>query len=221
MPGTLPPVLPGSSSPSSAPKISAGGWGRAQDLSTAKLDQYKERDQARVSIGQVISGSTGNQKSTSVFHPGGAPEDAALTSITHAGEARTSINRPDEAQEQERADQRRYGFMRRMIKQRQQEEADSSGLKAGTGSAFTKKGFTKKLRHLVLSDKDKYKNISQKDRAYFGSLVERHAKTKSTGAGYSVGDKKRMRLQIGRDARAGKISREDAKDFKNIVDTMK
>ena len=128
MPGTLPPILPGSGSASGGPPMtSVGGWNRAQSFGSSKrqLKQYRDREQATVSINQVVSGSKGNQKSTSVFHPGGASQ-GGTTSIAHAGEeAKRSIYdgvEDTKAQEEARSN-RRYKYMRKLMKGRQKAEA--------------------------------------------------------------------------------------------------
>ena len=229
MPANLPPTLPSQrpSMPTSA------GPGRAQNLSVSALQQKKDREAARVSVGQMRreSAEKKGERSTSVAHLGNA-EKEARTSVSTGDHAKRSVY--DDTYYSEEADESRYRYARRMIRERKKKEeaeaaamskkeAGKKGLYIGTGMSFTKKGasgFHKRLKHYFFKGKQKFKNLSKEDRTYFENLVGRYAGRKKTGSSFTFRDKKKMKLDVMRAWRGGRITKEDAKDFTGMIDSF-
>lgn len=203
-----------------------GGVGKAQNFSVSKLNLQKDRDNAKVSVNQVGSQT---RPTTSVSRVGESKE--ATTSINRSKTAKRSI--ADKEYYDENADKRRYDYIRRLIRARKAkegaenilgEEDSKFSLELGTGKTFQRKfrtGFDKVFSKKVRKQRQTLKNISKKDRDFLGDLIEGHASKRATGSGYSPSDRRRMKMEVERARRAGKISHADSKDFKKILDKLK
>lgn len=224
----LPPILP--TIPPTGGLNKPGGIGRAQDFSVSKLQQRVDREQTAVSINQMLGRHPGKgseyDKSTSVFHPGGESQPA-ITSIARVGDAARSVNEASGG-EDAGADDRRYTYMRKLIKERQAKEAEvarqetsDKGMGVKTGRAFNTVKFKKQMSKMATVQHSTYGNLSKGDRNYFTGLVGRYAKAKTAGTGFGLTERKQMKMEIERARRGGTISAEDAKDMKGMVDTMK
>lgn len=134
--------------------------------------------------------------------------------------------------EQEAMDNRRYSYVRGLIKQRQAQEAQEAGasgtssrfkLRLGTGKAFhhtRKKGIDWKLKEMRYKNLKAMRHLSDEDIKFFGGVVKKYALSKKTGVGYNWIDKKHMKIEVAQACREGKISREDRKDFNKIIDQL-
>jgi len=193
---------------------------------------------------------------TSVFNAGKAKRppsssisddhsDVKTSIFSRPDGSSTSINRP---RGQERgaveADDLRYGYVRRLIKERQakeREEAKKNGIitaegkpvipsaqekmriKLGTGASFhrgLRGGLDKTLKKLVKTNRLAMKNISAADRKLLGDIISKHAANRVTGVGYGWGDKKRMKEETQKLFESNTISKNDAQDFKTIIDQL-
>jgi hypothetical protein len=225
MPAKLPPILPTKSVGTSTPKIS----NHAQNLSVSKLQQHKDRADAKVSMGQILRGDRNeNGPITSVNRVGG-DDDTPSTSVAHAGQARRSIH--DDAAIDEVRDRLRYQHIRqKMLEKKVAEQAaqvpEDSKYKVGslaTGSGFSRKspgatGMERRLFNKVRKERASLKNLSKNDRKYFLDMVEERAKKVKAGVGFGRTIRKKMKRQVERDRRKGTISYEDSKDFKRMID---
>ncbi|MBI4992727.1 MAG: hypothetical protein HZC26_01130 [Candidatus Magasanikbacteria bacterium] len=166
----------------------------------------------------------------------------SISRLNSSSNVRTSVfDKPTESvgagglnsrDEQAAMDDRRYGYVRGMIRQRQEKEAETAGasgtpsrfkLKFGTGAAFhhtRKKGLDWKLKEMRYKNLKALRHLSDTDIRFFGDMVKRYALSKRTGAGYNWIDKKHMKNEIARAWHAGKISRDDRKDFNTMVDQL-
>lgn len=246
MPGTLPPTLPTAGSPMgnmSAGKLGVGPIGRAQNLNTTELSQHKERSAATTSIGRAMSKSASTGPSTSVMHPGGMGQPAS-TSVAHPGgggqQATTSIFKPQSpavnagmgtdptGMTQEDRDNARFDHaQRKMLHRKAKERAAAArtgkkeaGLQVKTGAAFKRDGaggFRKRLGAFFKNNRASYKNISAKDRAFFEKLISERAGSKTTGSQFTRMDKRKMRSEVTKAMRSGKITREDMRDFNKLI----
>jgi len=116
----LPSMLPtgGSHSSSLGHKTSA----HAQNFSTSKLNQQKERDAATVSIGQAISKKThGDNGASSALRHG--KQQGARTSVHRPPQTYTSTH--DDGYRDEVRNRLRYRHIRKLMKEKQSAEIQS------------------------------------------------------------------------------------------------
>lgn len=96
-------------------------------------------------------------------------------------------------------------------------------LKMGTGVTFhrgLRGGLDKTLKRLIRMNRVTFKNISPKDREFISGIIAKHAQNRTTGAGYGWSDKRNMKMEVELARRTGKISFEDMKDFKRMIDLL-
>jgi len=210
-----------------SPPPSSLGQSRAQDLSTTKLQQHKDRENAKVSVEQSFNSRQGAVTSINRVGQG---DKSAVTSVNRIGQETVSDNnRYDEA-----ADDRRWNYIRRLTKARQakaqaeaeakqKEEPSVYDIGTKTGGAFRKVGRTSARRRWAKMRRQApatYKNLSDKDIKYYESVVAPHAKAVKSGTGFNRLTRKKMKLQIERDRRKGTISYADSKDMKQMVNNL-
>ncbi len=222
--------LPLRSIPTSPPLKSGVGVPRAQDLSVTQLQQKKDRQDAAVSMSQLMDRKAGleNTRTTSVAHIG-QTMTAPSTSITHAG---ASVDVTQTKEEQEAADNRRYAYMREQIKKRQEKEAadvkkqlaqEKSGLHFGTGSALRKTGVTsvhKQLSKEFRTHRTTYGAVSSKEKKIFEEVVTDRLSKKALGSKVSIYDRKTMKKNINKEHDTGNVTLRHAKTFKKLVDKI-
>ncbi len=191
------------------------------------------RSQATVSVSQ------GNQRPvTSIANVGRGTASAT-----------TSINRPATDSSGQKSDDLRYAYVQRMIKARKEKEArvakfagkpvaGAAGskpptakevfqkkftLKMGTGASFhrgLRGGLNKTLKKMRRQYRSTLGSLQPKDLQFIGDIISKHAKYRSTGAGYGFSDKRNMKIEVERARQAGKISYLDAKSMKRMVDLL-
>jgi len=192
------------------------------------------RNQASVSISQI----RGNQGPVTSI----ANVNKGTTSAT------SSINRSTQSASGQKPDDLRYAYVQRMIKARKEKEVRAAKfagksvatdgskiptsketvqkkftLKMGTGVSFhrgLRGGLDKTLKKLIRINRVTFKNISPKDREFISGIIAKHARNRTTGAGYGWSDKRNMKMEIETARRTGKISFEDMKDFKRMIDLL-
>lgn len=218
MPGTLPPTLGfGGSSGSLKPQTSA----HAQNFSTTKLNQHKEREAASTSMGRVI-------REKQYGRSGGA-----TTSIDHAihGDTRSSEDDMGMFSEEQREEIRtrlRYKNIRRMMKEKRAAEAAAKkaalkkkGIHIKTGGTYSKEGYggTKKtLDNMYHKGKhSKFKNLSKSDRKHLEEVIEEGGAHGLVGGSYSYSSKKAMGQAAWKKYKRGDISKQDYKSFKGVI----
>ncbi|MFA6427152.1 MAG: hypothetical protein WCW16_01745 [Candidatus Magasanikbacteria bacterium] len=218
--------IPSSSSGSSLkPSVSL----HAQDLSTMKLQQKIDREQAKTSITHV--GQAASTPATSSITRVGSQNTGPTTSISHPGVSTSQSE--DLGSDQEVRDRLRYQYIRKMAKERQTQQAAAAKtispddkkytLNMGTGVSFSRKirgGFDKTFGKMVRKNPASFKNISKADRKVLGDIVQKHAGARRTGTGYLYGDRKRMKIEVEQARKKGTISTADSKDMKKIVDKL-
>lgn len=192
--------------------------GRAQQFHASQIDTAGRRRKGAVS-GISHVGEDRAKASTSARHSLNAPEGGASHSIFR-----------DPESEQRAADNRRYSHIRAQIKARQAAEkaaaaaAKDESLHVGTGASLTRgttTGLHKRVRKYFTKDRARYRNISRKDRDFFEDVLVEKGSKKATGSAFSRKDKIEMRKKVEKARRSGKISREDSKDFKKIINKLK
>lgn len=193
------------------------------------------RSQAKVSVSQV----RGDQ----------GPVTSIANVGRGATSAMSSINRPAQDGSGQKSDDLRYAYVQRMIKARKEKEARAAKfagkpvagaagskpptakelmqkkftLKMGTGVTFhrgLRGGLDKTLKRLIRMNRVTFKNISPKDREFISGIIAKHAQNRTTGAGYGWSDKRNMKMEVELARRTGKISFEDMKDFKRMIDLL-
>lgn len=228
------PILPFKGPPMGGiPSRPSVGVPRAQDLSVSKLQPKIEREQAAVSMSQVMNRRAGieNSRSTSITHIG-QTSAAPSTSITHAGVERSYSN---EGQSDSAADDRRYDYMRKMIKERQAKEAEAAkkqmsvssskgGFDADTGKTLRTTGagsLHKKLTKEFRTHRTQYSGLTSEDKKVLESTITGTLKGKVTGSDINRFDRKKMKQQINKAHDAGDVSLGHAKKLKKFVDKIK
>lgn len=216
----LPTILPVSSG-----AVSGGISSRAQNFSVSKLQQNKDRENAKVSLNQVMRAKTGdNTRSAS---------SPAITSIAHLGQAVQSAGGNDGSTDEAR-DRLRWQHIRQLMRAKKAtEEATArqtppskyqvAGM--GTGSAFSRhtpaaRSAERMLYKKVKQERATLKNISAKDRKYFIDLAAGHAKKVQAGAGFGRNIRVKMKGQVERDRQKGVVSKADADDFKKMINEL-
>lgn len=226
----LPPVLPstGKSLPIS------GSSSHAQDFSVSILNQKKDRDNAKVSMNQVLSGRTSSSAVTSVVHMVDRNQKA-VSSVAHIGEAEQGA---DDFYDKD-ADDRRYEYMQRkmmskraeatvndQVKEREEVSKDGAygAIKMKTGSAFRTDSHVSSLKRQMYRLRKKnplaFKNISDKDQKYYINLIKPYMKGVRPGVGIDRRNRRAMKYQIEMDRRKGIVSMQDAKDFWKMIDNL-
>lgn len=226
---SLPPILPiarsGSLGMSGLPGRGLGsGPARAQNFSVAKLQQTRDLENSRVSMSQAMRMRNENQAAgatSSIFRVGQA-NTVPTTSISHPGVERGAMTSPEN---DPGADDRRYSYVRRMIKERQAREGVSAhGEKpifgVHTGSQFRGKLLHKQFGKVLRAHRATYNTIKAKDRAFFEDMLKNHAAHKTTGAGFHRHDRLAMRMEVEKARQAGHLTYINAQHFKKIIDGL-
>lgn len=215
------PILPFSSRPASS--IPSGvGIPRAQNFQVSKLNQKVEREAATVSINQAVARKAGaeNMRSTSIAHLGGSPS-APSTSITHPGNSPSSGSLSDSG-----ADDRRYAYMRKMIRERKAEEAagaKKAGIDIGKGTAFRKTGvggIHRVLSREFRAKRTQYGTLTSKEKEVLEKSITNRLSNKTTTSAISRYDKKYMKKDISKAHGAGDVSMRHAKILKKFIDKI-
>ncbi|MEK7643796.1 MAG: hypothetical protein AAB390_00650 [Patescibacteria group bacterium] len=223
MPPNLPPVLPTRPTEPTlhgAPSVSL----HDQDLAVLKLQQTEDRENARRGISHSVGDSGFTRVLSSVSHIGASNRPSA--SISRVG--RQDDNLIDEA-----ADDRRYEYARKMIRERQVKEKKAEAItkkddtfKVGIGKGYRTTGresFDRRLSRLIRAKRATYKNISKEDKKVFTGIVKTTLKGKPVGSEVTRLNRLKMKLKIEREraSRGGTFSSEDVKDFKGLVEKLK
>ncbi len=209
-------------------------FGKAQSFSPTHLGRESIKN-AKTSMSRAMGESI--KISTSISHPEGIGQEAT-TSISRPAVISDSLSR-DQMSDEER-DNLRYNYIRRMVKARQLKEKEEALKKAEVGAtdvygkAVEKAGFATgklsrmsgtqgmkmKLRRVVMKSPATYKNLSGKDREYILELIDSHASKLPTGGSFSRLIRKSMKKQIKKDKGKVGFSKQDAQDFKKMIDQL-
>lgn len=207
--------------------------GHAQNLSVSALRQKIERQQAAVSLSQVLNRQAGvvNTRTTSVTHIG-QTLTGPTTSITHLGAGRAVNDVTAAGQADAGADNRRYAYMRKLIKERQVKEAveakaaaasKKSGFTVGTGATLRTSGATglhKQLGQEFRTYRSTYGSLTSQERQVLEKSISGRLAHKTTGSTISRYDKKAMRQDINKARNAGDVSISHAKILKKVVQKL-
>lgn len=205
------------------PSVSSGRIGRAQDFSVSKLQDKKDRENAKVSIEQIARQGE-NRPVSSVAHLSGQTLTSA--SVAHTGTAASSSIYGENYDKE--ADERRYEYIRGLAMARRKEK-EAAGAKSiydtgvKTGALFKTTGVLGMRRSLIRARYQKpgeFKNLSSKDRQYFEDLIKKYVKGVPTGAGIGHHARRAMKQHILRDRRKGAVNVEDANDFYKMIDAL-
>lgn len=197
---------------------------RAQNFSVAKLQQTRDLENSRVSMNQAMRMRDDNRLSgatSSIFRVGQA-NNAPTTSISRPAVERDATG---SMQSDPGADDRRYSYVRRLIKQRQATETaagggEKSAFGVHTGSQFRGKMVHKQFGKLIRANRATYNTIGPKERAFFEDLLKSHAAGKATGAGFHRHDRLSMRMEVEKARQAGQLSYINAQHFKKLIDGL-
>ncbi|MBU0661222.1 hypothetical protein KKG22_03510 [Patescibacteria group bacterium] len=207
------------STPSKPSSSVNGGVNRTSASSIYHVGKEKEGGPIS-SISRM--GKAREEATTSVFRNS---QSGAATSISRKGVDKFH-SATGEMSDEER-DDLRYAYMQRLQQQRHAKESGSKEgrykLEVKTGSGFTKSGVTgfhKQLGRHLRKYRSSYGNLSGKDKTYFENLVGERAQHKTTGSSFSYSEKRDLKTKVYNDFKAGKISREDMKDFTKLVGNL-
>jgi hypothetical protein len=210
------------------PSVSVGA-NRAQNFSVSKLNQKVEREQSAVSMSQVLARKAGqeNSRSTSVAHIGQTMTPAS-TSITHAGVAAD----PADGQNDSGADDRRFDYMRRMIRERQTKQAEIArkeaasahkGIEVGTGSSLRTTGTSslhKQLGKEFKANKSTFGSVAGSEKKILEKTIAGRLSAKATGSSLNRHDRLAMKSDINKARDSGNVSIAHAKLLKKVVDKL-
>lgn len=189
----------------------------AQNFSTSRLNQHKERAKASTSMGRAMQ--RGNSGPTSSIgrvlngNIGGHDEEYGMFSEEERDEIRTRL---------------RYQNIRKMMKEKkaatisaERASKQHNGIHIKTGGTYSKGGWggTKKtLKKVFKKGKySKYKNLSASDKKHLEQIVEEGGAHGFKGGGYGYSTKKAMGAKAWKKYKSGDISKEDYKDFKGVI----
>lgn len=218
----------GGSSTPMRPSVSVGA-NRAQNFHVSKINQKIEREQSAVSMSQVLERKAGHENShaTSISHVGQVTTGPS-TSITHAGAPRPgAVGEQNDAG----ADDRRYDYMRRMIRERQanaaveakKAAAGNKGIQVGTGSGLRTTGVEsvhKVLGKEFRGNRSVYGGLSGSEKKILEKTITSHLGSKATGSSINRYDRKAMKSDISKAHGSGATSLTHAKMLKKIVDKL-
>ncbi|HBU06981.1 MAG TPA: hypothetical protein DEB09_02765 [Candidatus Magasanikbacteria bacterium] len=149
----------------------------------------------------------------------------------------TSVNRMAVAQVEaedvysQEADDRRYNYVRRLIKARQEKAVEKVVKEGGSAydfSVHTGKGFRLHGRHGLMRKIYKmkkenplaYKHWGDTEKKYLADMLKKHVEGVSRGTSIGYAMRRRMKYQIDQDRKSHKINIYAAKDMKKIVDEL-
>lgn len=199
---------------------------------------------------QTSISQNNNKKSSSVFsddqkkvkHSAFQSDPSEVSSsIYHAGDkrkkAKTSVFHDDVFENynyynnnDEERDNQRYEYIRKKLREnknkettkKQKQEEFASKLK--TGGAFRTTGhkaLRRKLYALRKKDRVHMGNLSPKDLQYFLDLIEPHFTVLKNGKRIPLPVKRKLKREVRWDRIDGKISRQDARDMKRMIDNFR
>lgn len=191
----------------------------------------------------IFSGS--HEKATTSIYRAQHQANDAVTSISRIGQDRqqatTSIARKEhqeargsiygDTQTDEQRDESRYNYIRRLIAARKSKEAEAakhhvetatkkSELDVGKGGSFKTSAFTKQMRKYYGAHRSSYSNLSTEEKKIFSEVVTSRAKSKTTGSDFNRRDKVTMKSKIKQARLAGRMSKEDERDMRGMIDKM-
>ncbi len=225
----LPPTIPrASSSPSSFPgRPAASSIGRAQQINIGTLQQEKDRQAATTSIAGAIArkdGQHNNAPTSSINRVGGSA--APSTSIFHPGTAPDSMADESDAVR----DRLRFQFIRKMMREKQEaadiaEQAASQqgGLDINTGKSMRTTGVNslkKTLTRMYRANRSEFKAMTVDDKALLQKIIQDKAQSKLTGSRYTFRDKRKMSEQVYKNYKEGNITKEKYRHFKSVIDDL-
>lgn len=242
MPLNLPPVI-GGSTPlgNKIPNIGKIGIpnniGRAQSTAVSSLQQRVDRDNARVSMNQVLSAKAEamGQKTTSINRIGVGGTTAYSSASRYQKNIKTSVNDENSydpnATNNKALDDQRYTYVRRLIKARQAKEkalqkASTDGespLNVGTGHSMHHggaSGFHKQVGKFFRGNRSQFSHLSSNQKAVLEKTIEDRLEHKATGSRITRYDKLAMKKDINAAHNQGKISYRTTKQYKNIVNKL-
>jgi len=160
-------------------------------------------------------GQTGTVATTSIFHPGREVAEGGL-SDTERDERRYELGR---------------AHLMKARKEREEKAAAEAAVPAHdvfdlgfkTGKGFRvhgKYGLLRKMYHLRKIKPLPFKHWDKEDRRYLVDLVKPHLQGVSRGTSIGYAMRRKMKYQIERDRRAGKIDVYTSRDMKKIVNDL-
>lgn len=223
----LPPVIPRASSAPSSIGRPTSSIGRAQQINISKLQQEKDREAATTSIVGAIRRKEGKDNqgpTTSINRASG--QAAPSTSVFHPG----AVQDGGEGESEAVRDHLRYQYIRKMMKEKKQAEAQAAaeaaknqGIHIGTGGALSVNsigGLKKTLGKLYKNNRSEFKDMSASDKALLQKIIQSKAASKSTGSGFGFSDKRKMSEEAYKNYKSGTITYEKYKHFKSVIDDI-
>lgn len=238
MPVNLPLNMGNSRPLGNTPNISKIGVptniGRAQSTSIGRLNQRTDRDNARVSMNQIMSAKAEarGEKTTSINRVGSLGTTAHTSVSRYQTNIKTSANDnsyydPNQTSS-DALDEQRYTYVRRLVKARKAKERaleaaakqTSGPLSVKTGSSFTHggaSGFHKQMGKFFRSHRTQFGHLKSDQKAVLEKTIEGKLAHKTTGSSVSRMDKLAMKRQINQARSTGKINYRTSQQFKKII----
>lgn len=209
--------------------------GRAQSTQVSVLQQKTDRDNARVSINQVLSAKAEDlgQRTTSINRVGAFGTKAYTSAARYQKNIKTSVNDeksydPNALENDEASNDRRYIYMRKLIKERQAKEKElekgteqnKSPLSVGTGHSMHHTGvggFHKQVSRFFRTNRTKFSHLSGEQKGILEKTIEDRLEHKATGTQISRYDRLAMKKQINKAHEQKKIGYRTTQQFKKII----
>lgn len=210
--------------------------GRAQSTQTGMINQKVDRQNARVSMNQVLSAQAEErgQKTTSINRVGVGGTVAHTSVARYQTNIKTSVN-DTTGYNQDAAyagsDEKRYEYIRRLVKQRKAKEqalkeianGSNSPLSVGTGTSMARGGvggFHKQVGKFFKSNSSQFGGLSSSQKAVLEDTIENTLEHKATGSSITRYDKMDMKKKIAAAKSQGQIGATTAKKFKGIISKL-
>ncbi len=193
----------------------------AQNFSTSKINQQKNRAAASTSMGRVMQ----ERQYGASSGPSSSIARAMRVNKTRDDDSYSTYS--DEDREEIRS-RLRYKNIRKMMKEKKVAAAvearaakQKHGIHIKTGGTYSKGGWggTKKTlkKELLKGKHSKYKNLSASDKKHLEEIVEEGGAHGLVGGSYSYSTKKAMGQKAWSKYKKGDISKQDYKTFKGVI----
>ncbi len=210
--------------------------GRAQSTEHSLINQKIDRQNARVSMNQVLASQAEErgQRTTSIRRIGVAGSVAHTSAARYQTNIKTSVSDKtayDQNAEYTESDEKRYDYIRRLVKQRKAKEqalqkiqsTSNSPLSVHTGSGMTKSGaggFHKQVGKMFREHRSQFGNLSSSQKAVLETAIENKLEQKTTGSSISRFDKMAMKKNVNAAKKQGQIAPATAKKFNKIISQL-
>lgn len=150
------------------------------------------------------------------------PSFAKPLNLPSSQPGRLSPNRQNSAFYAQRAQKAKELAIKKEVPKTQKNDPNSISV-GGMGKSLRDKGtygFQRQFNKFMLAHKTTYRNLSQEERQGLHDMIVDKTRHKKVGSEFTNRDKKKMRIQSYKKFKSGEISREDLKDYKNVINKL-